>query len=144
MPMRRAFVGAMVAGALAVMHGRAAGQGGTREVTPTGGIFHSNVKSTTGLHYRPGVLELRPDGKWASADYPVVTEIDSGSTAERAGLRSGDVILTVNGRDARLGQSSIGRQPGERRRVFRVRRGAEEKELVLEGPEVVPESSPAP
>jgi S1-C subfamily serine protease len=134
MPMRRAFVGAIVAGALVILHGRAAGQGGTREVTPTGGIFHSNAKSTTGLHYRPGVLQLRPDGKWASADYPVVAEVDSGSAAERAGFRSGDVILTVNDRDARLGQASIGLRPNEPRRVFRVRRGSEEMEIVLAAP----------
>jgi len=36
--------------------------------------------------------------RWA--DYPIVSHVFSGSPAEAAGLRVGDSIMTVNGRDA--------------------------------------------
>jgi S1-C subfamily serine protease len=66
--------------------------------------------------------------------YPVVTRVAKGSPGERAGVAAGDVILEVNGRDAR--------QPGANfyavgeRYVLRFRRGAVEHEgrLVPEAP----------
>ena len=63
-----------------------------------------------------------------------VSRVLPGTGAARAGLRAGDVILAVNGADARA-PGSLGalvtQQPGTRY-VLRIRRGAEELDVVAE------------
>jgi C-terminal processing protease CtpA/Prc len=96
-------------------------------------VHRSNVKSRNGMYWG-GVLTVQPDGRWSMVDYPVVTRIDSGSVAEQAGIRLHDVIVAVNGRDPREGQSAFRRRPGEAQEVLRIQRGMEEKEIVIPYP----------
>jgi predicted metalloprotease with PDZ domain len=51
-----------------------------------------------------------------------------GSPAQRAGLRPGDTIVTVNGRDPRLRGSFADRQVGARW-VVRIQRAGEERDV---------------
>jgi S1-C subfamily serine protease len=83
--------------------------------------------------YYGGTLEMRPDGQWGLADFPVVTRVDSGSVSARGGFRLGDVLLTVNGRDARDARP-FRLRPGEVHWVVRVRRGNAEQDLTMEVP----------
>lgn len=66
--------------------------------------------------------------------YPVVARVAKGSPGERAGLAAGDVILEVNGRDAREPGANFYAVGGQY--VLRFRRGAVEHEgrLVPEAP----------
>lgn len=61
-------------------------------------------------------------------DVPSVTSVDPGSPAERAGLMSGDQILSIAGRDVRDGAIAISPllKPGKKI-AFRVRRGGDVK-----------------
>ncbi|HEX8392407.1 MAG TPA: PDZ domain-containing protein [Longimicrobium sp.] len=68
------------------------------------------------------------DGQMRFADYPVITGVDANSSAGRAGFRAGDVILRVNGKDARERGLFGQRTPGARYSVL-VRRGTEEREI---------------
>lgn len=69
------------------------------------------------------------DGTPRWADYPVVRAVGQGSPAARVGILPGDVLLLVNGVDARDPRTLFG-QPGT---VFtmRVRRGSAVREFVL-------------
>lgn len=102
-------------------------------VADTPRVHRSNVKSRNGMYWG-GVLTVQPDGRWSMVDYPVVTRVDSGSVAEQAGIRLHDVIVAVNGRDPRDGQSAFQRRPGEAQEVLRIQRGMEEKEIVIPYP----------
>jgi hypothetical protein len=117
---------------------------GTIERTATGGTFHSNARSNLGLYTYDGVVVRLADGRWGLAEYPIVIRLDSGSVAARAGLIPGDVLLSVNGRDTRTGSAAFRLQAGETRFVLRIRRGEEEKELVMEKPESPPPPTAAP
>jgi C-terminal processing protease CtpA/Prc len=99
-----------------------------------GGVFYSEVKSPLGLYTYDGNVVVTPDGHWAAADYPVVIRTDTGSVAERAGLRPGDVVLTVNGRDARGGNAAWRLHPSETSYVLHVERGETEMDIVMERP----------
>jgi S1-C subfamily serine protease len=91
------------------------------------------MPTPTGMLYSPGVIEMQPDGRPRSVDYPIVTRVDSGSVSARAGLRIGDVLLSVNGKDGREARL-FRREHGEARWVMRIRRGTEEMELAMEVP----------
>src|SRR3954468_24487853 len=41
--------------------------------------------------------------------YPVITQVESGSPASRAGVRPGDVLLTFNSHDMRGGSVQLGK-----------------------------------
>jgi S1-C subfamily serine protease len=62
-------------------------------------------------------------------EHPTVRTVSPGSPAEKVGVAAGDVILLVNGTDARDPTTLLG-EPGT---VFvvRVRRGAEVREFVV-------------
>jgi len=45
--------------------------------------------------------------------YPVVTHVDNSSPADKGGIKEGDIILAVNGRDAREEDNWFNAAPGE-------------------------------
>jgi C-terminal processing protease CtpA/Prc len=65
---------------------------------------------------------------WQARDYPRVSSLTEGSAAAKAGLRTGDIIVSVNGRDAREPPLFSALRPGAGI-VMRVRRGTEEREI---------------
>jgi S1-C subfamily serine protease len=75
------------------------------------------------------VLTNFVDGQLVTADYPVVSAVRA--PAEAAGLKTGDVILAIDGRDSRDGPMFRDLAPGKRYRLH-VRRGGEELDLELE------------
>lgn len=78
-----------------------------------------------------GTLDIS-GGRSRWEDYPLIVQVKSGSAAERAGFKSGDVLLQQDGRDLTepipLGQSR--RLTMGRHRVI-IRRGVEEMELFI-------------
>jgi S1-C subfamily serine protease len=82
----------------------------------------------TGINVR-GRPSPAPDGSPRWADYPVVHRVTPGSAAERVGILVGDVLLLVNGADARDPRTLFS-PPGTELTV-RVRRGSEVREFVL-------------
>lgn len=87
--------------------------------------------------YRPASpIVIRPGDQPTPPDvYPAVGRVAPGSPAEQAGLMAGDTIVSVNGRDARLGRIFPDRVPGTEYTV-RVRRGGADRELrLVVGPE---------
>lgn len=73
-------------------------------------------------------MTMGPAG--ASNEQPlVIGTVAAGSPAERAGLAPGDVILEVDGRDARA-PGAMRLRPGIRY-TFRIRRGDQEREVAL-------------
>jgi S1-C subfamily serine protease len=106
-----------------------------------GGPDPATMRSATGMLYSGGAIELRPNGQWGLADYPVVIRVDSGSVSAAAGFRIGDVILSVNGRDARDARP-FRRERGEMSWVVRVRRGSAETELTMQLPSSTRSASP--
>lgn len=65
-------------------------------------------------------------GDWESREYPTVQRLQDGSPAARAGVRAGDVIISVDGRDSRRLPVFRGLQHGQVL-VLRVRRGDAER-----------------
>jgi len=65
---------------------------------------------------------------WMARAYPTVSSVVEGSAAARAGLRVGDVIVSLNGRDARRPPLLAGVSRGTEV-VLRVRRGDEERDI---------------
>lgn len=81
-----------------------------------------------GLHVH-GLPRPAPDGSPRWADYPAVRSVDAGSPAARVGVAPGDVLVLVNGADARDPRTLFG-APGK---VFtlRVRRAGRLREFVV-------------
>lgn len=76
---------------------------------------------------RLGVRLDRPDSM------PVVGDVPAGEVAERAGLRPGDRIVSIDGRDMRLWEdvvNTVRRSPGQDLRLV-VQRGGERLEITL-------------
>lgn len=104
------------------------------------------IPSPTGMLYGGGTLEFLPNGQPRLSDYPTVSRVDSGSVSAVAGLKVGDVLLSVNGKDGREAQL-FRREHGETRWIIRIRREGEEKELTMEVPSAMLSTSrsrPAP
>lgn len=78
------------------------------------------------------VYSGRPDDgremRWA--DYPVVSHVFSGSPAQAAGLRAGDAILRVNGRDGTEMTAYHNRHVGKTYTLV-VQRGLREVEITF-------------
>jgi S1-C subfamily serine protease len=68
---------------------------------------------------------------WMARDFPTVSAVVEGSAAARAGLKVGDVIVSVNGHDARRPPLFTGLRHGAAV-VMRVRRGDEERDVRYE------------
>lgn len=60
-----------------------------------------------------------------------VHSVEAASAADRAGLRAGDVILEVEGVEPSAILRTLGRPDPAARYVLRIRRGDEEREVVL-------------
>lgn len=105
----------------------------SRPIETRGVIPVDSMKSATGMIYYGGAVEVRPDGRMGLADFPVVTRVDSGSVSWRGGLRAGDVLLSVNGRDTRDARP-FRRERGETSWRVRIRRDAQEEEITIEFP----------
>ena len=71
---------------------------------------------------------FRDDGG-VDLSYPTIKDVLPDTPAAGAGLMSGDVILEVNGTDARQGRALYA--TAGMRYAMKIRRGAEEREFVL-------------
>ena len=71
--------------------------------------------------------------------YPVVTEVDGSSPADESGIKEGDVILAVNGRDARELDTWFVAAPGEEV-VVRIKRADKEREVRITAGRVTEEA----
>lgn len=114
-------------------------------------VFSRPSKPGTGsLGFAYGApITLTGDGQARWADYPTIEDVIAGSEAERLGIRAGDVILKVNGKDALDPRLFHDWKPGTRY-ALRLRRGNEEREVTVtvyvpeaERPSAAP-SSPRP
>jgi S1-C subfamily serine protease len=75
-----------------------------------------------------GGITVGPNGEMRKKNPPHVNQVVPGSVGERAGIRAGDVIVSVNGRDSRAMPMFGGVKPGDTI-VLRIRRGNEEREI---------------
>lgn len=81
------------------------------------------AKGWVGLLITTGIGEASASGRMIFNDYPVIESIDPGSPAEKAGLQTGDVLISINSQDFKKNPIPMHSllQPG-RRVVFRYRR----------------------
>ena len=75
-----------------------------------------------------GGFTVGRDGQMRKNSPPRVTQVVPGSASARAGIRVGDVIVSVNGRDSRAMPMFADLKPGDTV-VLRIRRGDEEREI---------------
>lgn len=78
-----------------------------------------------------------------TAQYPTVGTLCPGGAADRAGLRSGDVLLMVNGQDFRRGVHLLRAEAGGDL-VIRVRRGDRELDFTVTVPPRPADAPPPP
>lgn len=78
----------------------------------------------------PTFVSTQGQPRVAPRNHPRVVRVQPGSSAARAGLAEGDILLEVNGRDGREPALFPNREPGTRYTV-RVRRGTQEREVTL-------------
>ncbi|MFL5381787.1 MAG: PDZ domain-containing protein [Longimicrobiaceae bacterium] len=83
------------------------------------------------------------DGQIRFAEHPVVTGVEPNSSAARAGILPGDVLLAVNGRDARE-RGLFGQRVYGTRYTLRIRRGTEERDIAFVFEPAPPAPAPAP
>ncbi|HET7230041.1 MAG TPA: PDZ domain-containing protein [Longimicrobium sp.] len=75
-----------------------------------------------------GGITLGPGGKARVASYPRVVTVAPSSPAAAAGLRAGDMIVSVDGRDG-MSTPLFENVRAGRAVVLRIRRGDEEREI---------------
>lgn len=86
-------------------------------------------------------FEITTSSLFGIHDYPLVTEVGAGSPAARAGLRVGDRLVSVNGRDQLRDDTPPRRPaPGDSLRLV-VRRGQEELPLLMIVGELRPDAA---
>lgn len=78
----------------------------------------------------PNYILRAGEARTRAAGFPTVSRVEEGSPAATAGLRVGDAIVSLNGRDSRDGPLFTRIDPGTRY-VIRIRRGDEEREVTL-------------
>lgn len=59
-------------------------------------------KGWVGVLITTGIGEANASGRLVFRDYPVIESIDPGSPAEKAGLRAGDILISINAQDFKL------------------------------------------
>ena len=94
--------------------------------TPAAPPLRVQQRAYTGIEFRINF----PSSIGHKKAYPVINRVDSKSPAEAAGLAAGDVIISVNGTDLSTTPSAAAGPPGIKE-VLRIRRGGEEREVVL-------------
>lgn len=88
--------------------------------------------ATTGVRRNPRAPAAYFGVRWAlNGDRPTVASVDEGSPAAAAGLAPGDVLLSVDGRDVLEGGPMFPGAAAGRRFTLRVKRGTEERDLVI-------------
>ncbi len=119
----------LVCTACASAQGSAGASGGAatpivRQVAPDPAV---GPRGYTGFNIR--FAFAMSGGQETASAPPVVDSVVPGSPAQKAGIAPGDVILEIDGRDARA-QGALRVTPGVRY-TYRIRRGSEEREVVL-------------
>jgi serine protease Do len=90
------------------------------------------AKGWVGVVITTGIGTMNEAGALVFTEYPTIESIDPGSPAEKAGLRAGDVLISINKQDFRrnpIPMSSL-LVPGQKI-VFQYRRGDAAKTLSL-------------
>lgn len=92
------------------------------------GAQNEPPKGWVGVLITTGIGERGASGRFVFPDYPVIESIDPGSPAEKAGLRVGDILMSINSQDFKLDPIPMNELlvPG-RQIVFRYRRANVEK-----------------
>jgi S1-C subfamily serine protease len=101
-------------------------------LTPVKSRAQGRAAGWVGVVITTGIGTANSAGAMVFNDYPVIESIDPGSPAERAGLQSGDIIISLNSQDLR--KNPIPMQsllvPGQKI-VFRYKRHDEMRTLSL-------------
>jgi S1-C subfamily serine protease len=94
-------------------------------VTPARGYIGFTIQVRDTVEERPGRVTV-------SSDYPIVTRVEPGSPAARAGIMAYDTIVSIDRRDARdhPAVQAFGREPGARVTVG-LARGGQRKEVAI-------------
>jgi len=88
--------------------------------------------ANTGVRRNPRAPTAYFGVSWSLQDArPTVASVAEGSPAAAAGLAPGDVLLSVDGRDVLNGGPVFPEAAAGRRYTLRVKRGAEERDLVI-------------
>jgi|GEM_PF-1834081 len=109
----------------------ACGVAGAQQATPAPTVPGGTVvESGTIRNPRPRVY-MGLGWSQHNTEAPVITKVEAGSPAARAGLAVGDIMRAVDGRETTEGGSFFpGNAPG-RRYTIHVQRGDEELDLVI-------------
>lgn len=100
------------------------------------GTVHSSGASSrvrprvpyTGMNIS-GQPQFAEGGKFRWTTHPRVSTVEPGSPAYKVGIRPGDVVMMVNGVDARVPETMVG-EPGKVY-VFRIRRGGDVRDYTI-------------
>jgi len=105
---------------------------GRRVIRDVPRIQMNTVYVQSGIHVEQLTDQLRDYFGVFSNNGVLVTSVDRGSAAERAGLKAGDIITAIDGRDIRT-TSDFSREMGARSRpALKVVREKQEREIKLE------------
>ncbi|HEX5577206.1 MAG TPA: PDZ domain-containing protein, partial [Gemmatimonadaceae bacterium] len=77
-------------------------------LAPSKGRAQGTSSGWIGVVITTGVGQTNSAGALVFNDYPVIESIDPGSPAERAGLRAGDILISLNSQDFRKNPIPLG------------------------------------